>query len=510
MKKYFLILILLIFLLIILLSFSRCIFFESSYDKVFLFYIDGANNLDDFAIKDFNEIIGGYCENADNCIALVLIDRMYDGPINYEDWDDTRLYKITYEPDAKVEELSSEELGLTTLYIDEDLDMGNPETIQKFCDFAIKNYHSSHYFLDIWDHGGGWRSKNKEICSDEESESIIYMKQLRASLLKVKNLHFDLIILDACNMATVEVGFNFIDLTDYIIFSQKPIPAYGMPYKEVISSIFSKKDIEQVVKDICNSYINYYIENNNNDISISGLKIDKDRAFSSFVDKFKNILPAISLSNIREQRGKVSNFSQTTVDFNVFSSISSELSYELSKIVLLKYPDSLTGISIYFPKYPSYDNYINYYNAENVYFCEKYPFYLGFLLSYNNSGIENCDTYEPNGSKVNAYSLQIPFNIQSFIWCENDYDYFTFTTLQNTGIKITLIPLEGCDFDLKIYYYKNSELYILQSSLPDDSTEEIIIDQQLLSQIENIYILVYGSNESYNQTKSYTLKCEYY
>ncbi|NMC67752.1 MAG: hypothetical protein GYA61_05945 [Spirochaetales bacterium] len=511
MKRYYYALILFIFVLIIMSFLNACIFFQNIiYDKVFLFYIDGANNLDDFAIKDFDEIISGYCENENNCVALVLIDRMYDGPITYEDWDDTRLYKIVYNPDGELEELSSDELGLTTLYIDEDLDMGNPETIQKFCEFAVKNYPSKHYYLDIWNHGGGWRSKNKEICSDEESESVIYMRQLRSCLLKVKNFHLDLIILDACNMATLEVAYNFIDLVDYIIFSQKPIPADGMPYKELISSIFSKKDIEVIIDDICTSYVNYYIENNNNDISISALKIDKDKALLSFIDKFKNILPSISISALRQQRDKISNFAQTTVDFSVFSLQSFELENELSKIVISNYPELLTGISIYFPKYPSYDNYVSCYNPENVYFCEKYPFYLDFILSYNHSGIENCDSYEPNGSKTKAFLLQIPFNIQSYIWCENDYDYFTFPVITNNGLKIILIPPEECDYDLKIYYYKNSELYLLQSSLPDDSIEEIAIEQQLLSQIEQIYILVYGSNESFNQTKSYTLKCEYY
>ena len=35
------------------------------------------------------------------------------------------------------------------------MDSGNPETLIKFCRFAIKNFPADHYVLILWNHGTG-------------------------------------------------------------------------------------------------------------------------------------------------------------------------------------------------------------------------------------------------------------------------------------------------------------------------------------------------------------------
>lgn len=502
-----------VFLFLIIIFFtnftlSSCMFFSRNFESVFLIYLDGANNLDDFAVKDLNEIFNARLNKNNNSIILILIDRIITEDHDYEDWFDTRLFEIKYKNDnQEITELDCDKLGLTTLYIDEDLDMGNSNTIKNFCKFAKDNYPSNHYYLDIWNHGGGWRYSNKEICSDDESESIMYMIDLR-NALKETDIHFDAIYLDACYMATIEVAVNFIDLTDYILFSQKPIPADGMPYDNLIPFLFSDEDIEKRLTNICESFVKFYKDNNNNDISISCLKIDKQNALDSFLRIFVDETNKIDYQNLRQLRESAIEFSETTVDFSVFTGCNINIKNQLPSLILYKYPETLSGISIYFPKYLIYDQYYFDYNNKNVYMCEKYNGYIEFLKKYNHTGIENKDTYEPNGIKSKAYLVNPGSSLISYIWFEQDIDFYKLSYIPQIFLKLTLCPPKGFDYDLKIYYYKNGNLSILQSANNGDKTEVIEIDSDTLNGIEELYIAVFGADQVYSQISSYTLIIE--
>lgn len=334
--------------------------FNKEYDNVFIVYLDGANNLDQFALNDFNEIknlSSKYIEQIDeNSVVLVLFDRMYNDFPSYEDWEDTRLYEIKYKNAiSEVKEIDCSQLGLTTLYIDEDCDMGSAKTLGDLCSFALNNYPATRYLLDIWNHGGGWR-KSKEICSDEESGSVISMIEIRNELLKI-------------------------------------------PYKN-------------------------------------------------------------------------------------------------------------SGLSIYFPKYPLYDKYFSDYTKDKVYFCSRYSNYLSFLTNFSMNDLLNIDNYEPNGKKEYAYNISFPFNINSYIWCENDLDYYKLLNIPVNGFKIRLIPATGHDFDLKVYYYIDDSLYVLQSTNNNDMEEQIEIDANIASKINELYIVVVGANFDFCQDAFYNLTVE--
>ncbi|MEJ5273578.1 MAG: clostripain-related cysteine peptidase [Spirochaetota bacterium] len=506
-KVLLLIIIHLIFLII------SCSFIKE-YDNVFIIYLDGANNLDQFALNDFNEmknLSSKYIEKLNNnSIILVLFDRMYNNIPSYNDWEDTRLYEIKYKDKgvSEVNEIDCPDLGLTTLYIDEDCDMGNAKTLARLCSFALNNYPAKRYFLDIWNHGGGWRKNkqmsDKEICSDEESESVIKMIDIRNELNKISSLHFALIILDACFMGTIEVAANFIGLTDAIVFSQGPIPANGMPYDIIIPCILSSENLRDIAKNICDEYVLYYTNLNEN-VTISSCFVDYENRLDNFCKELVDEIMTFEFNEIRNKRENYLEFSQTCVDISVFTSISTKLQENLINLVLYNYPSTLSGLSIYFPKYPLYDKYWEDYKIEEVYFCSRYSKYINFLNNFSMTYISNIDTFEPNGKKENSYNLSFPVNIESYIWCENDLDYYKLLNIPVNEFKIRLLPPAGHDYDIKIYYYINDSLSIQQSTNSGDTEEEIIIDKDIASKIEELYIVVVGAQSDFCQDNSYNL-----
>lgn len=503
--------IMLIFIIISIFFISIGCTFNKEYNNVFIVYLDGANNLDSFALNDFNEIkslSSKYINQLDeNSVILVLFDRMYNDVPTYEDWEDTRLYEIKYKDGiSEVNEIDCPQLGLTTLYIDEDCDMGSAKTLAGLCSFALNNYSAKRYFLDIWDHGGGWKT-SKEICSDEESESVINMIEIRNELLKIPSLHFDLIIFDACNMGTIEVAANFIDLTDFIIFSQGPVPADGMPYNVIIPVILSSDDLIQIAQIICNEYVDYY-SNSQENVTISAIFVDYENRLANFCNDFSNAVLSIPVNEIRNKRESSYEFSETTVDISVFTNNNQNLDEKIKNLVFYHYPNNYFGLSIYFPKYPLYDKYFLDYTKEKVYFCSRYSNYLNFLINFSMTDIVNIDNYEPNGKKENAYPISCPVNIGSYIWCENDLDYYKLLSIPINGFKIRLIPATGHDFDLKVYYYINDSLYVLQSTNSYDMEEQIEIDSNIASNIGQLYIVVFGSQSDFSQQISYSLIVE--
>jgi len=99
-------------------------------------YLDGDNNLEEFAIDDFNEMEA--VNLADTGIdIIVLADRVPDEDTSNGNWTNTRLYKINYDTNGYDSTIISERLsgmGLTTTG-NEELNMGDEATLSNFINF---------------------------------------------------------------------------------------------------------------------------------------------------------------------------------------------------------------------------------------------------------------------------------------------------------------------------------------------------------------------------------------
>ena len=125
--------------------------------------------------------------------------------------------------------------------------MGAEATLVAFVQWAMATYPADHYALVLWDHGSGWRSRalddplTQGIAYDDTSGGDgIDMLELRSALstLTSAGAHpFDLLGLDACLMALIEVDDQIRPYADVRVTSQETEPGDGWPHDSVLTAL---------------------------------------------------------------------------------------------------------------------------------------------------------------------------------------------------------------------------------------------------------------------------------
>jgi|GEM_PF-879940 len=210
--------------------------------------MDGDNNLETYAISDFNEmeeglasaIAAGDSDIQDSLNVIVMIDRISgynENPTEQggSNWTDTRLYRV--KPDSATDDyFRSERLddgGAGAGHIANlgEKDMGDPAVLSLFISYCKTNFPASHYALILWDHGSGARapgggvptSSIKEVNQDDTSSDGLFLDEVQQAIAgnfdsthKLSVLYFD-----ACMMGMVEVAYEFRNLVEYMVGSMQ-------------------------------------------------------------------------------------------------------------------------------------------------------------------------------------------------------------------------------------------------------------------------------------------------
>jgi len=351
--------------------------------------MDGDNNLDGAAVQDFNEM--AEVGSADSVNVIVLIDRK-DKPAS--------IYKV--------------ERGITLdkaspLIEKGEVNMGNPETLKEFVEYAVSNFPAEKVALIFWNHGDGWRSigRNKRIFKaasyDEDdgngTEDPLYMWEVVKALkdLKEKGISVNLIGFDECLMGMAEVAIDIANYAEDIVFSEITEPYDGWDYKKVLTSLtenptqspnsFAKSIVDsyyqaygsysgsytlsavessqtELIKQAINDFASYYLSLNSKDSIKSEILNARDKSLeaddhygsndeNTYVDiksLFENIYNDTSDSTLKEKAANVLNA------LNIYTKSVGE---------------NYSGISIYFPK--SSDSYEYEYGFE----VPSYSYYYG-------------------------------------------------------------------------------------------------------------------------------------
>lgn len=282
-------------------AFSSFSFVENKYslatnnnkkaEWLILYYINGKNNLVSHALEDFFEIssIG----SSDSVKIVVQLGRPEkNNPPSHEGWSGVKRYIVEkgMKPDTKSQAMHVGEAKTPSG------DMGNPETLESFIDWAVQRFPARRKILIIWNHGQGWRfqaSKSndkfaaatrapnskeiasmadapvigmfKSVSSDDDNGSILYNKQIQKTLEKcaAKGTRFDIVAYDACLMAMVETAYSLRKLTDILVSSQELEPGAGWEHSTVLKSIVSRPTMtpEEFSKVIVDSYQERYGNN---------------------------------------------------------------------------------------------------------------------------------------------------------------------------------------------------------------------------------------------------------
>lgn len=248
-------------LIILLISLTGCFLFppiNNTAEWTVMIYLDADNNLESAGINDINEmeIVG----STTDVNIVIQADRIPGYDISNSDWTNTRRYYITQ--DFDLYQISSDlksELG--------ELNMGDPQTLIDFASWAITEYPAEKYLLVIWNHGGGFRSPaytTRDIAWDDTSGGDkITMPELEYALSAISTQigkKIDIVGMDACLMAMIEVAYQIKDYADILVASEENEPGDGWPYDTILAQLVSNPLMspKQLSDDIVNKYIYSY------------------------------------------------------------------------------------------------------------------------------------------------------------------------------------------------------------------------------------------------------------
>lgn len=273
----------------------------------FLVYLDGDNNLEPYAIGDFNEMekIG----STGDVNVIVLIDRIPGYDSSNGDWAGTRLYYVTQDSDQNT-------INSTLLADLGERDMSNPDTLRDFIIYCQENFPADKTCLTLWNHGGGVYPKvyKKEksfkpsssikvgargLCWDDTTGTGAWdclttdeveraLREARAQTGK----KIDVINMDVCLCQMLEIAYEWKDETSFLVGSEETVPGYGNDYETVLRHLTSNPNmsVRELAKTLVDDYSSYY-STLGYDTTYS--YIDLGAPFMNLIDRFKDFAAAL-------------------------------------------------------------------------------------------------------------------------------------------------------------------------------------------------------------------------
>ena len=182
--------------------------------------------------------------------------------------------------------------------------MGDPHTLDSFINWAKRNYPGKKYALVLWDHGAGWhgvcsdwtwrQNKHGNWVTDEKTQDLLTTVQLRTALSKAANSgsYVNLIVFNACCMASIEVAYEIKDCCDVMVGSEQETGGgYPVPYAKILSALALCPTMSpaELGTMICKEY---YANNDQtaSDLTYSAIDLKKMDGLASSIANFRAIL----------------------------------------------------------------------------------------------------------------------------------------------------------------------------------------------------------------------------
>ena len=203
----------------------------------FMVYLDADNNLDWFGQYNLEQMRNGLSEDAAVNV-IVLMDRLNLPAYTYE---------VTHGETKIIQSLG-------------EVDMGNPQTLTSFVTFAMQNYPAEYFFLDLWDHGAGYRG----VCRDDSSGRRLSLHDVETALAsaeaQVGGQRVQVVGFDACLMGMVEVCYELREVTNIVVGSEMLVPGYGWPYTELMTYLSDNPSVDPYTlsTELVNRYVDSY------------------------------------------------------------------------------------------------------------------------------------------------------------------------------------------------------------------------------------------------------------
>jgi len=352
-----------------------------------MLYLDGDNNLEQYAINDVNtlEKVG----SSDKVNVIVQLDGIDIHP------ETCRYYILQDDNELMINSPVIAELG--------EVNMGNKYTVINFATWTMTNYPAQNYALVFMNHGGGWRNKkelylnqikypDKAVCWDDTSDDdSLYMSELKQALsfIKTSTTKVNLIGFDACLMGMVEVAYEIKDEADVMVASEEVEITPGWCYESILRDLIGTPTMTapELAQWIVERYRQYYLTmySFTTQSAIDLAKISQlAGTISSFAQILRDQWGAIQndIKTARENTDYVLSFESKEeapyIDLHHFASLiatnttlptatlasAESVKREIENVVIENYAGSahpyFKGLSIYFPQTKGDEEYYEY------------------------------------------------------------------------------------------------------------------------------------------------------
>lgn len=166
-----------------------------------------------------------------------------------------------------------------------EVDMGNPNTLVNFVNWAKRKFPANRYALITWGHGKGW----KGLLPDRSSfDDCLSMEELRQALQGINNIlgkKLDLHGFMSCLMAMSEVAYQLKDFVDVMVASEEVIYVPDWDFERIVQALEENPawEAERFGEEIVNIYSNPFRKPTD---TLSAININKIEELKSAVDHF--------------------------------------------------------------------------------------------------------------------------------------------------------------------------------------------------------------------------------
>ncbi len=260
-----------------------------------LVFLNGHNNLDSFGAEDINEM-----ERVGSSSDINIV-------VQWASLQSDTTKRVFVTRDNNTNDVSS-----VTVQDLPRVDMGDYRNLVEFIRWGAANFPAKHYFVDVWNHGSGWRmllngNRGNRVMSGGVSASDISFDDITSNVITTEQLgkamdeasaiigrKIDIYGSDACLMGMAEVGNEMVNSVKVMVGSQELEPGDGWPYDELLIE-WSKKpkaSAREVAKMLTEAYLKSYANNGTTTgLTLSAVDLEKmqdlNRAVSGLTDSIK-------------------------------------------------------------------------------------------------------------------------------------------------------------------------------------------------------------------------------
>jgi hypothetical protein len=137
--------------------------------------------------------------------------------------------------------------------------MGAQSTLSSFMSWAWQNLDADRYILIVLGHGTGLATLEpglSGVAFDGGSCDALTLPELAGALdeSRPRGTRLDLVALEACYAAGLEVAYGLRTVADYMVASPDRVPSPGLPWAATLGRLSGYTDAGAVIEALCSSY----------------------------------------------------------------------------------------------------------------------------------------------------------------------------------------------------------------------------------------------------------------